>query len=161
MVYDSRIAQAIAIRKNKRKFRLFCFISFGLFLGFVLCVGLMLGLRSSPLAPILGLDESWSEKDLVLSKQRGDIIIRAIESYRDQEGMLPISLGALKPDYIEQIDPPTVGDKVWDFGSMRSDKTMFYLGVDSKYAGNAFYFGPEFYSYNSIDQSWNLFQDDF
>ena len=60
---------------------------------------------------------NWSDAAVAETKRRGDVICRAIESYRGRHGRVPSSLSELQPEFLSQIPEPTVGKKRWEYAS--------------------------------------------
>lgn len=62
----------------------------------------------------------WSDAAVAETKRRGDVICRAIESYRGRYGKVPSSLSELQPEFLSEIPQPTVGRKTWGYASYES-----------------------------------------
>ncbi|MDQ7013991.1 MAG: hypothetical protein Q9O74_08870 [Planctomycetota bacterium] len=133
-------------------------------LGGGVCMGLLggavLGYLASPYSPLRWMGESWSEKDLAETRRRGNRLLTAIEAYSVREGQRPASLDDLVPDDVTQIEPPLVGDQQWEYGQLGQRVGVYYLLVDSQYADQSEYFGPQFFRYTSIDGKWVFFEDE-
>ncbi|MDQ7013992.1 MAG: hypothetical protein Q9O74_08875 [Planctomycetota bacterium] len=139
---------------------LFVGVFFLALLGAGLVTGLAAGFLVSPYSPLRWMDESWSDKNIATTKQRGDTLIAAIERYRAQQGSLPETLDALVPDQLAEVLPPTVGDEQWRYGRMMSYPSEYYLLVNSKYLDVVEYSGAVSYGYYSHTKSWNLSHQD-
>lgn len=54
------------------------------------------------------------------SRARGDRIVAAIRTYREQNGRYPGQLNDLVPDFLPEIEQPTVGDCRWNYRADRN-----------------------------------------
>ena len=70
------------------------------------------------------------------SKQRGAVIVEALERHRAASGSYPETLEALVPSYIAEIEPPTWGLRRWRYRryaaahgthSVATDTSMVYF----------------------------------
>jgi hypothetical protein len=62
----------------------------------------------------------WSDAQVAETKRRGDIICKAIETYRARTGKVPGDLKKLQPDFLSEIPQPTVGKKIWTYATYES-----------------------------------------
>ena len=83
------------------------------------------------------------------TRKRGNVIVTALNRYKDDHGKWPTSLGALKPAYLSKIPKPTWGTQHWNYSVVdREDAQGFVLSVhanDSEY--------PSMY-YSNKDKAW-------
>jgi len=107
-----------------------------------------------------GLGESWSDKNIERTKIRGDVIIKAIESYRKDHNELPKVLDDLKPDYIKLFPRPMVGKRKWTYHIYPVDTHEYYIQVESKYI-NGGLFNPVYLRCISTNKKWYLRDDSF
>ena len=50
----------------------------------------------------------WSQDNIAETKARGEVIIRAVEAYRNKHGKYPIYLTELEPGFLRDIPQPAV-----------------------------------------------------
>ncbi len=109
---------------------------------------------------VTGLGESWSSRNIERTKKRGDVIIKAIESYRKDHNELPKKLDNLKPDYIKLLPRPMVGKRKWTYHIYLVDTHEYYIQVESKYK-NGGLFNPMYLRCISTNKKWYLQDDSF
>jgi hypothetical protein len=69
------------------------------------------------LAACSGSSEDLPRAQVEESKQRGDKIIAALKQFHADRGTYPRSLSELVPNYMKEIQPPTVNPAKWHFNS--------------------------------------------
>jgi len=63
----------------------------------------------------MGSCSNWSDADVAITKNHGDVVRHALQQYRDRMGSYPKDLQSLIPDYLDKIPEPTVGKKMWRY----------------------------------------------
>jgi hypothetical protein len=63
----------------------------------------------------LGACNNWSKARVTETKQRGDVIRKALQQYHDGQGVYPNDLQVLIPKYLPKLLPPTVGNGTWTY----------------------------------------------
>jgi hypothetical protein len=70
----------------------------------------------------------WSASRIVETKRRGNVICGAIEAYRAKVGKYPAQLSDLQPEFLREIQQPTVGYKQWEY-DLIDQGTNYWLHV--------------------------------
>jgi hypothetical protein len=61
------------------------------------------------------LRTNWTPKNIGESQKRGEQIVSALRAYKQENAKYPETLTGLLPKYINRIDPPRAGNRVWDY----------------------------------------------
>ncbi len=119
------------------------------------------GLMCGPVTAALGFGENWSKEAIEMTERRGQKIVEAIDWYRAEHGgVLPSTLDALVPDYLDAIETSIVGERMWSLGPLGNHENEYYLSVQSRYINQLGYYGIEFLQYNSLDKRWATFKSE-
>jgi hypothetical protein len=94
------------------------------------------------------------------SKQRGNMIVEALERHRIEQGEYPLTLDSLVPAYLDAVEPPDWGLRRWKYerymGSSRggaratADSVYFMLSVAASESGYPLLF------YDFTERRWVL-----
>jgi hypothetical protein len=76
----------------------------------------------------------WAPRKIAESQRRGDVIVAAIQAYRQRDGRYPHSLEAMVPHFLERVEPPTAGKRMWIY---EQDGRGYSLSFESESGGSA------------------------
>jgi hypothetical protein len=63
------------------------------------------------------------DESIIASKANGEVIVRALEAYKNDHGIYPLSLNDLTPQYLREIPAPSYGKKEWDYICVSKDNS--------------------------------------
>lgn len=98
--------------------------------------------------------ERWDSATQNETAQLGSTLVQGIYAYKDDHGVYPESLSLLVPTYIDEIKPPTIGERKWSYWGYEGS---FILQVNSRpqrfellrlITGTGFKFEPQQFSYS-------------
>jgi type II secretory pathway pseudopilin PulG len=104
----------------------------------------------------------WAHRDesrIEESKERGAIIVEALQRYRGEHGTYPAELHELVPEYAGRIEEPTWGLERWRYRRFTPEELARGAGDDEVYfqlsvAANASGYPVLFYDY--VGRRWVL-----
>jgi len=124
---------------------------------------LAVAIATAALAVVVGWlrwGESWSDRSIERTKRSGEAVIDALDRYQEDHDVYPKSLQELVPRYLGVIPRPAAGVREWRYGPFQGRSDQFLLVVDSRWKGVMFYDGPQWMSFDSLERSWFIFQEE-
>lgn len=80
------------------------------------------------------IHEDWSADSIAETHARDDRVLAATLAYRAHHGSFPADLEHLVPEYIDEIQPPLVGEGVWTYTTLaRPEEDRCRLAVYSRH----------------------------
>ena len=80
--------------------------------------------------------ENWSDAALQETRQSGQVVIDAINSYEAEHGQFPNTLEELIPKYIERLPEVPAGNGAFSYARPDQDSVEFFLSVKSRHFGS-------------------------
>lgn len=81
--------------------------------------------------------------------EEGNVVIKAIEAYRQAKGVFPESLGQLVPDYLNGIPPPNWGTNRWTYEHAPKEGRVYLSVRKREDYYTAHVYGPGGWYYNN------------